>query len=124
MKSKIIIVFVFLLSFITYNLSLAQAPDWLSVKHFKAASLSNCKSDKDGNIYACGDFGGIIKFDSIELKAYGDKSQIYIVKFSPEGKALWAKTTEYDSGSGFSRARALAIDLEGNVYVTGMFNYY
>ncbi|MBP7496828.1 MAG: T9SS type A sorting domain-containing protein [Bacteroidales bacterium] len=123
MKQKNILIITLIFSFITYNLSFAQAPSWLWAKNF-STYIYCLSTDKDGDIYACGDFGGTIKFDSIELKVNGDKSQMYIVKFSPEGKALWAKTTEYDSGSGFSRARALAIDLEGNVYVTGMFNYY
>lgn len=121
MKSKIIIIFVFILSFITYDSSLAQAPAWLSVKHFKAVLLNNCKTDKEGNFYACGSFSGTIKFDSIELKAYGDKSYMYIVKFSPTGKTIWAKTTEIDSG--ISRAKAIAVDYEGNIYVTGVFQY-
>ncbi|MBP7496827.1 MAG: T9SS type A sorting domain-containing protein [Bacteroidales bacterium] len=121
MKSKIIIVFVFLLSFITYNSSLAQAPAWLSVKHFQNATLNNCKTDKDGNLYACGSFSGTIQFDTIVLKAYGGNSYMFIVKFSPTGKTIWARTTEFNSGA--SLARAIAINLDGNIYVTGQFNY-
>ncbi|MBP7496618.1 MAG: T9SS type A sorting domain-containing protein [Bacteroidales bacterium] len=119
MKSKNIFLIVLFLSFITYNLSLAQAPAWLSVKDFKAASLSNCKSDKDGNIYACGRFSDSIKFDSIELKSKTDSRSMYIVKFSPEGKALWAKTTDIDSGP--TIAKTLTVDYEGNIYVIGVF---
>ncbi|MBP7496826.1 MAG: SBBP repeat-containing protein [Bacteroidales bacterium] len=100
MKLKIIIVFVFLLSFITYNLSLAQAPNWLWAKNYPT-SIYSITTDKVGNFYVC---GGI--------------SSMFITKFTQEGKILWTKTAD----SGITTAKSITVDNYGNIYVIGKFN--
>ena len=63
--------------------------------------------DSDGNIYVTGSSGGL------------DTGEDYAtVKYSSEGEELWV--ARYDRpGGGSAVANALAVDSEGNVYVTG-----
>src|SRR5262252_8382532 len=65
------------------------------------------KMDADGNIYVTG-------------RSAGDGTGIdfFTIKYSPDGKELWSR--RYDGPAhGEDIARALAIDAQGNVYVTG-----
>ncbi len=64
--------------------------------------------DSKGNIYVTGrSWGGdITQFDYLTIK------------YSPDGRRLW--TRRYNGpGYGWDEARALALDVRGNVYVTG-----
>jgi hypothetical protein len=88
-------------------------------------------TDLNGNIYACGRLGastfinsfstissGIIVTSSIgELISVGN-FDAYIAKYDSFGNALWA--TNF-GGTGVDDAEGIATDLNGNVYVTGLF---
>ncbi len=65
------------------------------------------KIDAEGNIYITGTSAGI-----------GTGADYVTIKYSPEGRELWVR--RYDGPAhAEDSARALALDAEGNVYVTG-----
>lgn len=77
--------------------------------------------DHAGNIYTVGSYADIIDFDpstsntSISI-ASGD--DIFIHKLDASGNFIWAKGI---GGTGIDFASAVAIDLTGNIYVSGIF---
>jgi hypothetical protein len=77
-------------------------------------------TDASGSVIATGYFeGSTITFGSITLTNTGLYSDdIFIVKYDASGNPLWAKSaggTDYDQG------RNISIDLDGNVFVSGIF---
>ncbi|TNE53219.1 MAG: T9SS type A sorting domain-containing protein [Bacteroidetes bacterium] len=81
--------------------------------------ISQIVADADGNVYMVGIFELSIKFKTgsgtIELTGSGqDQEDIFVAKFNPQGKALWARGAV---GSGRFSAYQLALDKDNNVYV-------
>jgi hypothetical protein len=77
--------------------------------------------DADGNVYTIGNFGGDVDFDpsgtNAILSSVGSVDA-YIAKYTGAGAFVWAGSVggaDYDSGN------AIALDVYGNVYVTGAF---
>jgi hypothetical protein len=76
-------------------------------------------ADKDENIFLTGHFySSKISFDNLTLSNLG-LNDIFLVKFAPDGKVLWAKTT---GSSHHDYPNGLLADREGNVYLMGEFN--
>ncbi len=80
-------------------------------------------TDSNGNIFATGYFlSGTIIFGSDTLTNSPPQhggSEIFIVKYDPNGNVLWAKSVQgVSSDWGFS----VSADPSGNVFVTGEFN--
>lgn len=79
-------------------------------------------TDSNGNIFATGYFiSGIIIFGSDTLTNSPPQglSEIFIVKYDPNGNVLWAKSIPgFSSDWGFS----VSADPSGNVFVTGEFS--
>ncbi len=77
-------------------------------------------ADTNGNAYVTGTFFGSISFDggATSLTSLGAQD-VFVVKLDPAGAMLWAKAF---TGTGAQYARGIAIDTNGNVYVTGSFN--
>lgn len=77
-------------------------------------------SDSFGNVYITGDFNSpSITFTSKTLiNTYSGNSDIFIVKFDPNGNELWAK-----SYGGYHKEfnKCISTNASGNVYVTGSF---
>jgi hypothetical protein len=78
--------------------------------------------DASGNSYVTGSFSDYeIYFDPITLtnaNADGYFDDIFVVKYDPTGKVVWAKGaggTQSDIGS------SISVDADGNLYVTGYF---
>jgi hypothetical protein len=75
--------------------------------------------DPSGNVYVTGYFEmSTLRFDSITLKREGEERDLFVVKYSPNGQVLWAKSIggkDYESGIG------IAVDARGNAYVMGHF---
>lgn len=73
--------------------------------------------DKNGNIYIAGTFEETPTFGTTNLTSKGQKD-IFVAKLDPEGKIIWVMTA---GGSGDDLVNALAIDSQGDLYITGSF---
>ena len=73
--------------------------------------------DASSNTYVVGRFVGKIKFGQITLNSKGD-FDVFVAKFDPAGKVLWATTW---GGANGDYPESIALDGDGNTYVTGDF---
>jgi len=77
--------------------------------------------DKFGNIYVAGYFNQTADLDpGVAVNSHTSKgaSDAFVIKTDNSGNLLWAKTF---GGSGIDYGNALAVDNDGNVYITGEF---
>jgi hypothetical protein len=74
--------------------------------------------DGSGNCYVAGEFRGTAVFGSTNLISSGT-DDIFIAKLDSNGNWLWAKRA---GGSLWDHGLGIAVDNEGNCYVTGYFN--
>jgi hypothetical protein len=76
--------------------------------------------DNSGNVYVVGQFGGPMDFDPgpgvFNLPSSGE--DIFVWKLDSNGDFLWAKGM---GGTSSDEATGVALDVSGNVYVTGTF---
>jgi hypothetical protein len=101
----------------------SQTPDWEWAR--SGGSVSNDYSnatctDANGNVYITGTFqGSTITFgsDTLQNSAAGTLD-IFIAKYDASGNVLWARS---EGGIGDDYAYGIAVDLNGNVYITGYF---
>lgn len=73
--------------------------------------------DNQNNIIISGSFNGTAAFDNFALTSNGG-SDIFLAKFSSTGAIQWAKN---DGGTSNELSQAMAIDTNGNIYITGEF---
>jgi hypothetical protein len=73
--------------------------------------------DGQGNSFITGNFHLTATFDDLSITA-GDNTDAYVVKYSPQGDALWAVGA---GGISTDVGEAIAADAMGNVYLTGYF---
>jgi hypothetical protein len=77
--------------------------------------------DHTGNINVVGYFQGTADFDpssaTFSMTTIGDKSAFF-AKYSPQGQFMNATMI---GGSGFEIGKAIAVDLQDNIYITGDF---
>ncbi|HET6224889.1 MAG TPA: SBBP repeat-containing protein [Bacteroidia bacterium] len=73
-------------------------------------------TDDNSNIYITGNIVGPAYFDKDTLDTNG--GDIYVAKVSPSGDLIWAKSW---GGNGDDYASAIAVDKEGNAYITGNY---
>ncbi|MEO0108848.1 MAG: SBBP repeat-containing protein, partial [candidate division WOR-3 bacterium] len=66
------------------------------------------RCDEHGNTYVCGSSDGL-----------GTDQDFVVVKYGPEGNMLLEARYNYDEYSGMDEPTALAVDPNGNAYVTG-----
>lgn len=83
--------------------------------------------DNSGNVYTTGDFDGTADFDPgpgvYNLTSAG-ATDIFISKLDANGNFVWAKQIGGGSTSTANDyGRSVVVDVSGNVYVTGWFNY-
>jgi hypothetical protein len=72
-------------------------------------------TDTAGNIYMTGEFSKTATFGDFTVETKGDLD-FFVAKYSPEGKCLWVRT---GGGSKTDRGYGVAVDAQGNVFVTG-----
>ena len=73
--------------------------------------------DNEGNTYVCGYFRSQARFEEYSLAGKGE-ADIFLAKYNRTGKLEWVRQA---GGSADDFARAVAIDAEGNCYLTGSF---
>lgn len=76
-------------------------------------------SDADGNCYVTGAFSGTAIFGNSTIRTNGN-SDIFIAKLDSNGNWLWARQA---GGTGGDSGNAIAIDSNGNSYITGFFQF-
>lgn len=75
--------------------------------------------DKNRNSYIAGEFRGCFQFGTVTLDSQ-DHSDLFVAKLNADGEWIWAN--HFKASSGISnRAKAIAVDDQGNSYVTGSF---
>jgi len=80
---------------------------------------SGVSVDASGNVYITGYYASpTISFSGTVLTNLGSGNNIYVAKYSPSGTLLWAKS---GGGSSSDQGNAIAVDANGNAYVTGSF---
>jgi len=105
MKGRILIIFLF-----TFLLTFAQNQEW--VRRYNGPGNGNDGAtaiavDNNGNVYITGASYGS-----------GTYSDYATIKYAPNGQEIWV--ARYNGpGNGDDRAYAIAVDNNGNVYVTG-----
>lgn len=85
------------------------------------ATAEGIAVDNSGNIYITGLFSNTADFDPgagvFNLTASGDKD-IFVLKLDQAGNFIWAENL---GGTGEASGYSLALDVAGNVYMTGTF---
>lgn len=77
--------------------------------------LGKLKVDRFDNVYFTTGNSGTESFGGVSLTSNGGNDAC-IIKLDNDGNVLWAKS---DGGTGGDFARGVAVDSQGNVYVTG-----
>ncbi len=100
-------------------------PQWtghmLSTNSF--CELRALRTDAAGNVIACGAFGGTIDMDpgpGVSLVASTGFQEPWVAKFDQQGNLLWGFGITH-AANDEGRGRALDVDADGNVYVTGSY---
>lgn len=75
-------------------------------------------TDQEGNIYWTGTYWKSINFDGQTLSSGSGAKAIFLAKYNPDGQVIWAKTF---TASGLKAVNDMAVDDQGNVFLTGYF---
>lgn len=111
-----------LTSIITLSLGLT-AQNTTSFEWAKSVSSSlnvdvrDIAVDSQGNSFITGGFWGTASFGTTTLSSLGNQS-IFIAKLDNLGNFIWAKSAGSDGGD---RGNSIAVDAQGNSYITGYF---
>jgi len=118
-KTGIILLFIL---FLMVNMGLkAQTPEWqwaIDAGGTGADRGFNIYIDDSNNCYVTGYFEGTATFGSYSLTSSGNKD-IYVAKADADGTWQWASRA--GAANGIDMGRAIAMDGNGNIYVTGQF---
>ncbi len=78
--------------------------------------------DTSGNVYVAGDFiSATLGFgNSITLTRQGGNNDFFVVKYDPDGNALWAKNPSTGTGTSTEYCDSVFVDSSGNVYLSGI----
>jgi gliding motility-associated-like protein len=120
--------FTLLLFLLSQEISWAQEFEWVkritrnvNTNHYRLTA------DGEGNVFLMGTFKDEITLGNFTFKSYGFSSydDIFLAKYNPSGQVLWAR---HFGGygqvtlAGADFLGSIALDSEGNCYVTGSFN--
>lgn len=98
----------------------AQMPEWLWAHGAGAAHTDVGQAitvDSEGFIYSTGRFSDTVSFGPLSLTSIGSED-IYVAKHDSNGNWLWAQRA---GGVYGDVGQDIAVDSEGNVYITGYF---
>ena len=91
-------------------------------KRFGAASMDGGRAvavDASGNIYVAGDFAGAVDFGGgVLVSKSAAAADVFVAKYAPTGGHVWSKAF---GGFGSDDAEGIAVDSQGNVFLTGTF---
>ncbi len=76
-------------------------------------------TNKNNDIYVCGDFEGSVEFNKKLIVSAG-KKDVFLAKYNKDGIISWLKRE--GSASGDDHASAIALDNTGNIFLTGYFS--
>ena len=82
---------------------------------------ASVRTDFSGNVFTTGDYKGTIDFDpgasvfNLVPNAYTD---VFVQKLNTNGDFVWAKSF---GGYNHDKGKSIALDMEGNVYGTGVY---
>jgi hypothetical protein len=85
-----------------------------------SADAFSISTDKAGNAYVIGQFGTTLTFGSINLTNTGN-SDVFYVKYDPNGNVLWAKCATVSNPGGAYTGFGIQVGASNNVYLTGEF---
>ncbi|HSH67638.1 MAG TPA: SBBP repeat-containing protein, partial [Bacteroidia bacterium] len=115
--------YIFIVALFLSQLLNAQVPDWSWAKRIASTgddfSQVVC-TDVDGNVYVAGGFEGpTMALDSITLtNAVLGTRDLFIAKYNPAGKIIWAKRAGGISGEFLT---SMHIAINGEILITGHF---
>ena len=121
---KTLITFALSFIFIPFNLIMAQAPNWQWAKNgggvVSDAEGSSVVVDATGNSYVTGSFQGknFVLGSYTLINKDSASSDIFMAKYDPSGNVVWAKGL---GGDFYDYAESIALDANGNIYITGSF---
>ena len=116
MKKKLLTLLFYIFSLLLF----AQVPDWqwaVQAGGSSSDSGSGIAIDDNGNSYVTGSFYYSAVFGSYSLNSNGE-GDIFVAKMDGDGNWLWATKA---GGSGMDSGLEIAIDDNGNSFVTGSF---
>ncbi|MEP6670401.1 MAG: SBBP repeat-containing protein [Chthoniobacter sp.] len=93
-------------------------PDYVWAQQAGSAGADKTRglaTDAAGNLYMTGEFSKTGTFGEFTVESKGELD-FFVAKYSPAGKCLWVRT---GGGSKIDRGYGVAVDLQGNVFVTG-----
>ncbi|MBK9401513.1 MAG: SBBP repeat-containing protein [Bacteroidetes bacterium] len=117
-------IYLIALAIVLFNTNnFAQTPGWNWAKGGSGSFNENpgrIATDNSGNVYVAGSFASTtIAFDAITLTNAGSStSDLFIVKYDPNGNVIWAKSA---GGLNSDQATGIAIDSNNNVCIAGSF---
>jgi hypothetical protein len=88
-------------------------------KALPAVGISDCLLDAQGDVLLTGWFYGTVDFGGGPITSQTNDDE-YVVKFGPSGEHLWSKRFGPTGGDGPGHV-IVALDAQGNVYVSGGF---
>lgn len=74
--------------------------------------------DASGNCYVCGYITGLLELDGQQMGTDTTVQDIFLAKLSPAGKLIWSANS---GGQANGLSTGIAVDQQGNCYLTGMF---
>lgn len=69
-----------------------------------------------GNVYVTGSFTGTAEFSGVGVTSNDDAEDIFLAKYDPNGSLLWIRS---GGGQNIDMPGKVAVDGEGNAYITG-----
>ncbi len=91
-------------------------------KNRKQDKPTDLKIDSQGNYVLTGYYGGnavdTLIYESLEIESHGGRD-VFVIKMSSDGTPIWGVTA---GGADKEESKALGIDENDNIYITGLFN--